>query len=62
MTQQPELMFDLMAKLPECGANWSDAERLAWFRAAAAVFDVVYKRPPDDDRQIVVKAEAVRQG
>lgn len=54
LAPRPDLMFDLVAKLPENGAVWSEESRVKWLQAAAAIFDVVYQRPEGDTQHIAI--------
>lgn len=38
----------LIQSLPEVGSVWSDAKRDDWIKAARAVFNMIYVRPPED--------------
>jgi uncharacterized protein DUF5343 len=41
-------VIGLLQSLPEIGSVWPDSKRNDWIKAASAVFNMIYERPPDD--------------
>jgi len=42
------LLDGLFGSLPAAGMAWSEQERQAWVNLAQSIFNVVYKKPPED--------------
>lgn len=53
MTAQPHPLIEgLFAELPPAGSVWSAEDQATWFRAAGAIFDLIYRQPEDEPGEI----------